>query len=312
MRSGFVVAAAAVTLLAGCAGVGGQSGGDGGGASGTAGATPSGTLKIMGFGGEDEVGQSRINAFKQAYGDVKVSNAKGDFDAQQFLTSLASGNPPDLVYMDRNLVGTYAKKNAVVPLEDCIKSQQIDTSQYREAALTSVTLDGKVYGIPEFYVVTTNLVDAQVAEVRGRSGRPDPDEGLGRPQGHRLPSSSRATAPRSSESASTPSSPSTSPCGRPPTGRRSSRMTGRRTSTTPRPSRHSSYTVGLINDQGGWTELQVLQGRLRHLRREEPAVRRRRRRVPHGELVRQRAARLHRPRASSSTAPRSPTARASR
>ena len=165
MRSRLVTALAGVTLLAGCAGVGGSDSGGGGGA--TSGATPSGTLKIMGFGGEDEVGQSRISAFKQAYPKVTVSNAKGDFDAQQFLTALASGNPPDLVYMDRNLVGTYAKKGAVVPLEDCIKNQQVDTSQYRDAAMKQVTLGGKVYGIPEFYVVTTNLIDAKSLKAAG-------------------------------------------------------------------------------------------------------------------------------------------------
>ncbi|MFM6852217.1 MAG: ABC transporter substrate-binding protein [Terrabacter sp.] len=165
MRSRLVVALASVTLLAGCAGVGGGSSDGGGGA--TSGAAPSGTLKIMGFGGEDEVGQSRVAAFKQAFPNVTVSNAKGDFDAQQFLTALASGNPPDLVYMDRNLVGTYAKKGAVVPLEDCIKNQQVDTSQYREAAMKQVTLGGKVYGIPEFYVVTTNLIDAKSLKAAG-------------------------------------------------------------------------------------------------------------------------------------------------
>lgn len=174
MRSKFLVVAAAATMLTGCAGVGGGSGGSGGGgadAGGTAGlaAKPSGTLKIMGFGGEDEVATSRVAAFKAAFPDVKVSNAKGDFDAQQFLTALASGNPPDLVYMDRNLIGTYAKQGAVTPLEDCISSRKIDTSQYREAAMRSVTLDGKVYGIPEFYVVTTTLIDGKSLKEAGLS-----------------------------------------------------------------------------------------------------------------------------------------------
>jgi multiple sugar transport system substrate-binding protein len=164
-RSVIVVAVAATALLGGCAGVGSKT--ESGSAGSTPGATPTGALKIMGFGGEDEVGQARIAAFKAAYPSVQVTNNKGDFDAQQFLTSLASGNPPDLVYMDRNLVGTYAKKGAVVPLESCISSQQIDTSQYREAAMKSVTLGGKVYGIPEFYVVTTNLVDATSLQKAG-------------------------------------------------------------------------------------------------------------------------------------------------
>lgn len=134
-----IAAAAVITMLAGCAGVGGGASGDGGGGGasggGALGGAPSETLRIMGFGGEGEVGQSRIKAFKDAYPGVTVSNNKGDFDAQQFPTALASGNPPDLVYMDRNLIGTYAQRGAVVPLEDCISSRSVDTSQYREAAM---------------------------------------------------------------------------------------------------------------------------------------------------------------------------------
>ena len=84
---------------------------------------------------------------------------KGDFDAQQFLTAVSSGNPPDLVYMGRQLIGTYAAKGAIQPLDQCISGQKIDTSQYRPAAMQSVTLADKVYGIPEFYIVQANLID---------------------------------------------------------------------------------------------------------------------------------------------------------
>jgi multiple sugar transport system substrate-binding protein len=154
-----------VVLVAGCAGVGGSDSG-GGGNGGNAGSgssswsgTPSGTLTTMGFGGEDEVGTSRVAAFKAAAPDVKVTINKGDFDAQQFLTAVSSGNPPDVVYMSRQLIGTYAAKGAIQPLDQCISGQSIDTSQYRPAAMRSVTLDDKVYGIPEFYIVQANLID---------------------------------------------------------------------------------------------------------------------------------------------------------
>jgi len=161
-----VTAVGALTLSA-CAGVGSKEDDSGSSSSGGTSGKPSGALSIMGFGGEDEVGQSRVSAFEKAYPDVKVTHPKGDFDAQQFLTALSSGNPPDLVYMSRNLIGTYAAQGAVVPLTDCIKDQEIDTGQYREAALRSVTLQDKVYGIPEFYVVTANLIDAKSLKAAG-------------------------------------------------------------------------------------------------------------------------------------------------
>jgi multiple sugar transport system substrate-binding protein len=123
----------------------------------------------MGFGGEDEVAQARIDTFQKAATGVKVTHNKGDFDAQQFLTALASGNPPDLVYMSRALIGTYAAQGAIQPLTDCVKGQQIDTSQYRPAAMTSVTLKNVVYGIPEFYTVTVNLIDTTSLKEAGLS-----------------------------------------------------------------------------------------------------------------------------------------------
>jgi multiple sugar transport system substrate-binding protein len=160
-------------VTAGCAGVGGGGDEGGGGSSGSGGSsgawsgTPKGSLTTMGFGGEDEVGQARVDAFKQSAPDVKVSINKGDFDAQQFLTAVSSGNPPDLVYMDRALIGTYASKGAIQPLGDCVDGQKIDMGQYRPASVRSVTFNDKVYGIPEFYVVQANLIDAKTLQQEG-------------------------------------------------------------------------------------------------------------------------------------------------
>jgi multiple sugar transport system substrate-binding protein len=164
-----LVALVPIAVVAGCAGVGtsDSGGGNGGSPASSWSGTPSGSLTTMGFGGEDEVGQSRVKAFEQAYPKVEVTINKGDFDAQQFLTALASGNPPDLVYMSRNLIGTYAAKGAIQPLDQCISGQGIDTGQYRPAAVDSVTLADKVYGIPEFYIVQANLIDATALQQAG-------------------------------------------------------------------------------------------------------------------------------------------------
>lgn len=166
LRVPVVLAAGALALTA-CAGVGKKDAGGGSDSQATAGATPSGTLNIMGFSGEDEVAQSRITAFKAAFPGVTVKNNKGDFDAQQFLTAVSSGNPPDVVYMARNLVGTYAAKGAIQPLDDCIKSSGIDTTQYREAAMNEVKLKDKTYGVPEFYTVSTNLISETALKSAG-------------------------------------------------------------------------------------------------------------------------------------------------
>jgi multiple sugar transport system substrate-binding protein len=122
-----------------------------------------GTLNIMGFGKGDDVAESRAEiAIKAVNGNV--NRPSGGFNDQQFLAAVASGNAPDLVYLDRQKVGTYAAKGAFLPLSSCIKSQKINMKQYRQAAVNEVTYKGKVYGIPEFYDVRTILIDNDVLD----------------------------------------------------------------------------------------------------------------------------------------------------
>ena len=123
----------------------------------------SGTLNIMGFGKGDDVAESRAAIATKAVGGT-VNRPSGGFNDQQFLAAVASGNAPDLVYLDRQKVGTYAAKGAFLPLTSCIKSQHIDMSQYRKAAVAEVTYKNQVYGIPEFYDVRTILVDNKVLD----------------------------------------------------------------------------------------------------------------------------------------------------
>jgi multiple sugar transport system substrate-binding protein len=125
--------------------------------------TTSGTLNIMGFGTGDDVAESRAAIATKAVGG-QVNRPSGSFNDQQFLAAVASGNVPDLVYLDRQKVGTYAAKGAFLPLTSCIKSQKINMKQYRQAAVNEVTYKGKVYGIPEFYDVRTILIDNKVLD----------------------------------------------------------------------------------------------------------------------------------------------------
>src|SRR3954464_10451222 len=128
--------------------------------------TKAGSLNIMGFGTGDDVAESRAAIATKAAG-ATVNRPSGGFNDQQFLAAVASGNPPDLVYLDRQKVGTYAAKGAFVPLTSCIKSQKISTKQYRIPGLNEVTYKGKIYGIPEFYDVRTILVDNNVLDIAG-------------------------------------------------------------------------------------------------------------------------------------------------
>ncbi|QNN53290.1 extracellular solute-binding protein [Nocardioides mesophilus] len=133
-----------------------------------AGATLSGDLTVMGFGATDEIGSVRLAEAKKALGDkVTVKTVEGDLDIQQFLTSVAAGDPPEIVYADRDQIGTFASRGAIIPLDDCIDGENIDTSVFRKPALDQVTFDDKIYGIPEFNVVQIIQANADLLDKAG-------------------------------------------------------------------------------------------------------------------------------------------------
>ena len=111
----------------------------------------SGELSVMGFGLGDEIATVRVNEFKEQYPEVTLNLSEGSLDRQQLLTAVVSGNPPDLIYTNRDDLSTYATRGAIVPLDECVADMDIDLSQYRETALNQVTVGDQVYGIPEFF-----------------------------------------------------------------------------------------------------------------------------------------------------------------
>ena len=155
-----LVSAGLLAAAAGCGGGSSSSSSSSGGAGTTPKPTAGQTLRIMGFGTNgDDVAKTRFALAAKAIAPAKVAAPNGGFNSQQFLAGVASGNPPDLVYLDRQDVGSLAAKGALMPLTSCIKGQGIQTSQFRGPALQQVTYNGDVYGIPEFYDNRTVIVN---------------------------------------------------------------------------------------------------------------------------------------------------------
>jgi multiple sugar transport system substrate-binding protein len=133
------------------------------------GATQNHALQIYGMGGRDDVAQGRLdiaNRVIQGLGHT-VNNPVAGFNDQTFLARLAARDIPDLVYMDRNLVGTYAARNVLLPLANCLRTENIDRKMYRTAALGQVTYKGQLYALPEFTNQITLIVNNNVASQAG-------------------------------------------------------------------------------------------------------------------------------------------------
>lgn len=167
-RKSFALAAALGLTLSACAT------GSGGGSGATdpafdAEAEVSGELNVMGFGANDEIGETRIASAGEALGDVEISLVEGDLDIQQFLSAVASGQPPELIYANRNQLGTFASRGAILPLNDCIESQGIAVDDFRPAAMNQVTFEDEVYGVPEFNQVQILMANPTLLESAGMS-----------------------------------------------------------------------------------------------------------------------------------------------
>ncbi|MFA9445042.1 extracellular solute-binding protein [Egicoccus sp. AB-alg6-2] len=113
----------------------------------------SGDLFAFGFGYEtgDQIAQVRVDRFRELYPDVNLEFSESGFDEQGFLSALASDDPPDLVNIPRNEIGTYIARGVLAPLDECIAQHDVDTSVYYDGAINQVTVDGTVYAFPEFF-----------------------------------------------------------------------------------------------------------------------------------------------------------------
>jgi multiple sugar transport system substrate-binding protein len=127
------------------------------------------TLNVYGLGGRDDVAQGRLdlaNAAIRAGGD-SVSNPVSGFNDQAFLARLAARDIPDLVHMGRDSIGTYAARGVLVPLGSCFAREKITASDYRKAALDQVRYKGQIYGAPEFTNQITIVVNNDALQKAG-------------------------------------------------------------------------------------------------------------------------------------------------
>lgn len=130
-------------------------------------ADTSDTFTTMGYGMGDALATVRVEESKHVLGPMNLEINEGAFDEQQFLSAVAAGDPPDVVRMERTLVGGYAARGAVMPLTECLKRERIDQDQYRDGAIDEATLDGTVYGLPDSYDNRLLLINGKAFEDSG-------------------------------------------------------------------------------------------------------------------------------------------------
>lgn len=127
-----------------------------------------GTLRTSGFNPSDEVGKARSQLATDAIKPATVTMDTTNFDAQKFAAQAASNQTPDLIQVDRAMIGTLADKGLIMPLDACYTTWDVKPSeQYYPAALKDVTYAGKLYGVPQFFQTAMLIGDKTVMSAAG-------------------------------------------------------------------------------------------------------------------------------------------------
>lgn len=133
---------AAMTVLGACGGGNDQASNDGAG----------GKQKITFWGSwsGDQVDQLNqlIDQYNDSQDKYEVTYKVQDNVEEKLLTGMAGGEIPDVILWDRVNTAMYAKKNALLDLDDLIKKDNVDMGDFYEETVKEMQYDNKQYGIP--------------------------------------------------------------------------------------------------------------------------------------------------------------------
>lgn len=109
----------------------------------------SGELVEWGFGIQETnpLARARVLAFQEAYPDVDLQIVE-TFEVQNLLTGAASGNLPDVIWLNRGETASWAANGVLAPLTEYIERDEYDTSVFYPFAIEETTYEDEIYGIP--------------------------------------------------------------------------------------------------------------------------------------------------------------------
>ena len=96
--------------------------------------------------------------------DVKLEvYGNGDYWTK-IEVAASGGSAPDVFWVDARRFGTYAESGMLVSMEDYIKENNIDMSQYLEVITNIYNYDGTQYAMPSFWDDTVLLINTRLME----------------------------------------------------------------------------------------------------------------------------------------------------
>jgi len=101
------------------------------------------------WGGQGEIQfNTMLEDFNVAHPGIKAKYVVTQGLITKFLTGVASGNVPDILYWDRWRTALYAPKGAFQPIDEYMEKDNIEKEEFFSEAIRELTSDGKLYGLP--------------------------------------------------------------------------------------------------------------------------------------------------------------------
>ncbi|WP_225636606.1 ABC transporter substrate-binding protein [Streptomyces solaniscabiei] len=111
--------------------------------------SPSGTIRFAWWGNDVRHGltDKAVDLFLKDNPDIKVSTQPGDWGGywDKLAVAVAGGDAPDLMQQCDPYIAEYAQRGA---LADLSKVKGLDLTPFSKQAMSSSTIDGAVYGVP--------------------------------------------------------------------------------------------------------------------------------------------------------------------
>lgn len=137
-------------------------------ATGGAAFTRQTSITEWGFGVEETnpLAFARVDAFKKAYPSIKLDIVPKVED-QKILTGAASKQLPELLWLDRTTLSSWAARGVLKPLDEYIQRDRFDMGRFYPSATSEVKYGGKTYGIPQFMTVRPLYVNVDALKEIG-------------------------------------------------------------------------------------------------------------------------------------------------
>jgi multiple sugar transport system substrate-binding protein len=114
----------------------------------------------------------QVQLFEAKFPGIKVDQVVNGSDVNKIKSTMAAGNPYDLIRITTTQYAGFANQNALVPLDDLIRRDKYDLKDFFPAAIAQWQWRGKQWAMP-FLGVLTAYVNLAIVEKSGARKPPD-------------------------------------------------------------------------------------------------------------------------------------------